>query len=156
MLDDVYILCTRPPACLLFEPNRAKSIPLQSLQDNVLPIFPLEASITVKGFSVRRRQVPICPAFCLTDYKVQGATFDSAIVDLKHDRRNRHQDSYRRYCSTYVQLSRLRSFAGLHLLQPIDLSDLQHNPDPQLLYEMQRLQTLGVETLNSWQDINST
>lgn len=32
-------------------------------------VFPLERSITLKGYSVRRKQVPIYLAFCLTDYK---------------------------------------------------------------------------------------
>ncbi|KAJ5318263.1 hypothetical protein N7476_004683 [Penicillium atrosanguineum] len=154
-LDELYIFCTKPPACLLFKPNRSKSVSIQSLDENVIPIFPLEASIIVKGYSVRRRQIPICPAFCLTDYKVQGATLESAVLDLKGDRNGRRQDSHRKYCSTYVQLSRLRSLAGLHLLQPIDMSDLQHRPDPQLLAEMHRLQALELETLAAWQTHNS-
>ncbi|KAJ5370019.1 uncharacterized protein N7496_006111 [Penicillium cataractarum] len=155
-LDELYIFCTKPPACLLFKPNRSKSISLHSLSENVLPIFPLEASITVKGFSVRRRQVPICPAFCLTDYKIQGTTLESAILDLKNDRKIRGQDAHRRFCSTYVQLSRLRSLAGLHLLQPIEMNDIQHTPDPQLLGEMQRLRALELNTLAAWQSETST
>jgi hypothetical protein len=27
----------------------------------------------------------MCPAFCLTDYKVQGSTLSAAILDLKDD-----------------------------------------------------------------------
>lgn len=151
----MYTFCTKPPACLLFKPSRSKSISLPSLSENVLPIFPLEASITVKGFSVRRRQVPICAAFCLTDYKIQGTTLESAILDLKNDRKIRGQDAHRRFCSTYVQLSRLRSLAGLHPLQPIEMNDLQHAPDPQLLGEMQRLRALELNTLAAWQSDTS-
>ena len=110
----------------------------------------------MKGYySVRRRQVRICLAFCLTDYKVQGANLDSVILDLKDDRKSRRQDSHRKYCSTYVQLSRLRSLTGLHLLQPIDMSDLQHKPDPQLLGGMQRLQALELDTLAAWRTNNA-
>jgi hypothetical protein len=109
----------------------------------------------VKGYSVRRKQIPICPAFCLTDYKIQGTSLDSAILDLRDDRKSRGRDSHRRFCSTYVQLSRLRSLAGLHLLQPIEMCDLQHAPDPQLLGEMQRLQALELETLAAWQSNTS-
>jgi hypothetical protein len=154
-LDDLYIFCTKPPACLLFKPNRSKSVPFGSLDEDILPIFPFEASITVKGYSVRRKQIPICPAFCLTDYKIQGATLASAILDLKNDSGNRRRDSHRKYCSTYVQLSRLRSLTGLYLLRPIDMNDLRHGPDPQLLHEMQRLHTLELETLHTWQTLNS-
>ncbi|CEO59597.1 hypothetical protein PMG11_04269 [Penicillium brasilianum] len=153
-LDDLYIFCTKPPACLLFKPNRPRSVSIHPLDRNVFPIFPLETSITVKGYSVRRKQVPICPAFCLTDYKVQGATLTSAILDLKDNPKSRRQDSHRKYCSTYVQLSRLRSLAGLRLLQPVEMRDLQHGPDPQLLHEMQRLQALQLDTLTAWRTVN--
>jgi hypothetical protein len=44
-----------------------------------MPVFPIERSISLKGFSVRRNQVLICPAFCLMDYKVQGTTLIAAI-----------------------------------------------------------------------------
>lgn len=150
-LDDLYIFCTKPPACILFNPNRPKSLPLQSLDPGVLPIFPVEASITVKGYSVRRKQVPICPAFAVTDYKIQGSTRNSATLDLKDDRTSKGRDSHRKYCSTYVQLSRLRSLSGLHLLQAVELRDLSHRPDPQLLEEIERLQALQDETLHMWQ-----
>lgn len=149
-LDNQYIFCTKPPLCLLFTPARTQANDAY-FGDGSLPIFPLEMSITVKGHSVRRKQIPICPAFCLTDYKIQGATLDSAILDLKNDRRNRRYDPHRKYCSTYVQLSRLRSLNGLHLLQPICMSDIEQRPDPQLLQEMQRLGSLQEETISAWQ-----
>ena len=52
----------------------------------------------------------------------------------------------------YVQLSRLRSSRGLHLLQKLDMKDLQFRPDPQLLTEMQRLQELEKETISAWEE----
>jgi hypothetical protein len=55
----------------------------------------------------------------------------------------------------YVQLSRLRSLNGLHLLQPVDMKDLDRQPDPRLLEEMRRLQALEESTLNEWQTIPS-
>jgi hypothetical protein len=141
-----------PPAKLLeTQTNKRRRFSGDRTPDGILPIFPLEMSITVKGYSVRRKQIPVCPAFCLTDYKVQGATLNSVILDLKDDGKSRRQDSHREYCSTYVQLSRLRSLKGLHLMQPIVMSDVAHKPDPQLLEEMRRLQALQQETLRRWQ-----
>jgi hypothetical protein len=120
------------------------------LEDNVVPIFPLERSIPIKGYSVRRKQVPVCPAFCLTDYKVQGSTLSSAILDLKTRSNVRGQDHHKRFCSLYVQLSRLQSLDGLYLLQRIEMTDLRYAPDPQLLTEMSRLQSLQEETMHLW------
>jgi hypothetical protein len=94
----------------------------------------------------------MCPAFCLTDYKVQGSTLVAAILDLKDDPTIRGQDRHRKYCSTYVQLSRLRCSKGLHLLQEVDMEDLRFGPDPRLLTEMQRLQELEKATIATWQE----
>ncbi|OKO94694.1 ATP-dependent DNA helicase pfh1 [Penicillium subrubescens] len=151
-IDDLYIMCTKPPACILFKPDRPKPTAFQDLEPSILPVFPLERSITLKGYSVRRKQVPMCPAYCLTDYKVQGSTLVAAILDLKDDPTIRGQDRHRKYCSTYVQLSRLRSSKGLHLLQEVDMEDLRFGPDPRLLTEMQRLQALEKTTIAAWQE----
>ncbi|GAQ02981.1 hypothetical protein ALT_0302 [Aspergillus lentulus] len=129
-IDNLYIMCTKPPSCVIFEPNRSKATVFQGLEPSAMPIFPVERSITIKGYSVRRKQVPMCPASCLTDYKVQGSTLSAAILDLKDDPTIRSQDHHRKYkyCSMYVQLSRLRSSSGLHLVQK--LVCMTSNSDP--------------------------
>ena len=92
-------------------------------------------------------------AFSLTDYKIQGLMLTVAILDLKHDRAAKRQNSsHIKYCSTYVQLSRLRSLDGLHLLQKIDKNDIQFQPHPQLLIEMERLKVLEQKTILAWLD----
>src|ERR1017187_2492987 len=113
-MDDLYILCTKPPACVLFRQDNSKKSNFDDLEVNVVPVFPLERSITIKGYSVRRKQVPMCPAFSLTDYKVQGSTLTTAVLDLKDDPATKGQDHHKKYCSTYVQLSRLQSLDGLY------------------------------------------
>lgn len=145
-------MCTKPPSCVIFGPNRSKATVFQGLEPSAMPIFPLERSITIKGYSVRRKQLPMCPASFLTDYKVQGSTLSAAILDLKDDPTIRGQDHHRKYCSTYVQLSRLRSSNGLHLLQKLDMHDLQFGPDPRLLIEMERLQEREKETITAWRE----
>lgn len=149
-IDNLYIFCTKPPACVLFKLDRLNSTQFDSLDPSVMPVFPLERSISLKGYSVRRKQVPMCPAFCLTDYKVQGSTLTEAILDLKNDPTRRGWDAHRKFCSTYVQLSRLRSFKGLHLLQKISMEDVQFGPDSRLLSEIKRLQCLQEETIAAW------
>ncbi|KAI3286470.1 hypothetical protein DTO002I6_8141 [Penicillium roqueforti] len=154
-IDDLYIMCTKPPACILFKPGRPRPTAFQDLEPSVLPVFPLERSITLKGYSVRRTQVPMCPAFSLTDYKVQGSTLVAAILDLKDDPTIRGQDRHRKYCSMYVQLSRLRSSKGLHILQKLDMQDLRFGPDPRLVTEMERLQDLEKETVAAWRETSN-
>jgi hypothetical protein len=93
----------------------------------------------------------MCPAFCLTDYKVQGQTLAEAVLDLKDDNTIRGRDSHRKFCSLYVQLSRIKSLDRLHLFQCIQMSDLNFQPHPDMLAEMSRLQTLQEQTLEKWE-----
>src|SRR6267378_57143 len=65
----------------------------EGLDEGVIPVFPIERSITIKSYSIRRKQVPTCAAFSLTDYKVQGQTFIEAILDLKNDTGTRGRDA---------------------------------------------------------------
>jgi hypothetical protein len=104
----------------------------------------------MKGYSVRRKQVPVSPSFSLTDYKVQGATLAAAILDLKNDPTIRGRDRHQKFCSLYVQLSRLQSSKGLYLLQKLDMADIQFGPDPRLSTELERLRELEKETIAAW------
>jgi hypothetical protein len=139
-----------PPRCVLFQPEKSKSTVFEDLEAKVIPIFPIERSITIKGHSVRRKQVPMCPAFGLTDHKVQSLTLLIAILDLKNDPTTKGQDEHTKFCSLYVQLSRLQSESGLYLLRKIDMKDLQLRPHDGLLAEMERLQGLEEKTIASW------
>jgi hypothetical protein len=94
------------------------------------------------------------PALCVTDYKVQGSTLNSAILDLKDDLIIRGRDRHQKFCSTYVQLSRLRTRKGLHVLQTIEMKDLQFGPDPRILAEMHRFKELQKGTLDAWKHSN--
>jgi hypothetical protein len=149
-IDDLHILCTKPPACVLFRQDNSRQLAFKDLEAQVVPVFPIERSITVKGYSVRRKQVPMCPAFSLTDYKVQGLTLTTAVLDLKADPIAKGQNEHKKFCSMYVQLSRLQSLEGLNLLQEIDMKDVQLRPHDSLVAEMERLHKLEEETIAAW------
>jgi hypothetical protein len=59
-IDELYIMCTKPIACISFKPDRPRPTGFQDLEPSVIPVFPLEQSIPLKGYSVRRKQVPKC------------------------------------------------------------------------------------------------
>src|SRR5436190_19723106 len=148
-MDDLYVLCTKPPACVLFRQENSEHPAFEDLEAKVLPVFPIERSIKIKEYSVRRRQVPICPAFSLTDYKAQGSTLMTAVLDIKNDPTAKGQDGHKKFCPLYVQLSRLRSLKGLHLLQDIDMNDLQYRLHDGIVAEMERLSQLEQATIAS-------
>ena len=83
----------------------------------------MERSIKIREYSVRRKQVPMCPAICLTDYKAQGLTLLKAILDLKDDHTTNVRDRHDRFCFVNVQLSRVQSSDGVYLLREVEMKD---------------------------------
>lgn len=83
-----------------------------------------------------------------TNYKVQGATFISATVDLK--RTNKFSSSiHKQFCSTYIQLLHLHSFASLELLQSIKMTNIANQSYPLLAIKDVRLEKLSDQTIKN-------
>jgi len=55
----------------------------------------------------------------MTDYKVQGSTLKTAVLDLKDDPTAKIQDEHTKFWSRNVQLTRLQAETGLNLLEEI-------------------------------------
>jgi hypothetical protein len=87
--------------------------------------------------------------FAFTDYKCQGCTFHSLIVDLKFPPQ-RGLSEHKKWTSINVQLGRLRSLSGVWLREPITLADLQASPHKDLQIEISRLEQIEQSTLQSW------
>lgn len=69
---------------------------------------------------IGQQQIPLRVAYAITIHKSQGASIDSAIVDIG---RNTFE-----YGQAYVALSRVRSLEGLYLTKAIRLKDIQVDP----------------------------
>jgi hypothetical protein len=113
-----------------------------------MPVFASSLSIKVGNMWVRRHQVPMAPAFALTEYKVLGSTYSDAVLDLRRQSRADGVDAlHKRYCSVYVQLTRPQLLLGTWLLESVTLADLDNKPHPQLRDEDHRLQELAARTM---------
>lgn len=76
-------------------------------------------------------QLSITLSFALIEYKIQGATFDNIVIHQKrHSRRG--IVTHKRFYSNYVQLSRLLTFANLGLLWPINITNINNQPNSPL------------------------
>ena len=77
-------------------------------------------------------QFPVTLAYAITDYKCQGQTFMWVIVDLK-----KPNGGYSPSSSSYVQLSRAKTRAGLSILRPFDPAELRSPLPKDLLEELE-------------------
>src|SRR5947209_14599507 len=122
-----------------------------------IPIFCLSGSVKIGNLSITRHQVPVTPAWAITDYKVQGSTCKAVTLDLHRlNISSKDGTSHKRYCSVYVQLTRVRSLQDLSLLQPVTLEDLNNKPDTLLVIEDQRIAELAISTDTTWKQIESS
>ena len=87
-----------------------------------------------KTMSFKRRQLPILPAFAVTDYKAQGKTLQRAILDLH---------SCRGIQSAYVMVSRVTSLSGVAILRPFSPSKINSHLNEDLRTEMKRLHAMA-------------
>lgn len=121
--------------------------PIANLEPWELPIFPYTTSVTaeatVDGKKLRktfsRKQFHLCLAFALTDYKVQGKSYERAIVDLVKPRHGRNNIN-----SLYVMLSRVKTLDGLRILRKFRFEDINLQLSKNYINEMRRLEQFVV------------
>jgi hypothetical protein len=112
------------------------------MKSDVILIFSITSSFTIKNFSVQRTQILIISIFAITKYKAQKSTFNTAILDLKMKSKKQSKNNHHKFCFTYVQLFRLRIFFELHILESLIMNDFKHRLNLELMIEMKKLQVL--------------
>ncbi|KAG1845209.1 hypothetical protein F4604DRAFT_1595699, partial [Suillus subluteus] len=75
-----------PPAYVLIKMNHTKAVQLDGLEKNMLPLVPMERAFTIihgnQSKSIKRRQLPLTPAYLFTDYRSPGQTISNALIDI--------------------------------------------------------------------------
>lgn len=104
----------------------------------------------IPGLLFYRHQVPLTLAFAITDYKSQGSTFTSLILDLLFGKQ-RGVDQHGKWTSINVQLGRVKTLSGVWLREPISLEDVSFRPHPDLQVELSRLEELEKQTIGLWE-----
>ena len=90
--------------------------------------------------SVKRRALPLVPAYCITTHKSQGQTLSKVVIDLKLP--NETDD----IAAVYVPLSRVKRLTDLVILRHFDYKVLLIKPSKSQVAEMERLDKLYSET----------
>ena len=129
----------------------------EQLQPNIVPIPLMEQTFRVDiadilpkdkrlkanrkaTLSIKRRALPIVPAYSITTHKSQGQTIKNVVIDLKLP--NENDD----LASIYVPLSRVKRLADLIILRHFEYKVLLMKPSKSQTAEMERLDKLYTET----------
>lgn len=70
-------------------------------------------------------KIPMILDFAVSEYKVQGTIFQIAVLNLQYNFKAEDKDLYKRFCSTYIQLLRLKTLNKVKLLQLITLENIR-------------------------------
>ncbi|CAF1504876.1 unnamed protein product [Adineta steineri] len=90
--------------------------------------------------SIKRRALPLVPAYCITTHKSQGQTLSKAVIDLKLP--NETED----IAAVYVPLSRFQRLIDVAILRPFDYEVLRIKPSKSQVAEIKRLDKLYIDT----------
>lgn len=99
--------------------------------------------VTAKKTSVNRYQIKLKPGFVFIEYKIPGLTFESVVLDLQQKSKKRRRENHKRFCFTYVQLSRLQILQGVFLLEKINFDNINNKSHLALQAKDNRLEVLG-------------
>ena len=155
--DEPIVKLTRLPMYILVKLDRTKACALPGLEEGVLPVEPVTTSTTIqlvkrgKTFqrTVWRKQFPITAAYGFTDYRSQGQTIPTVIVDIK----KHPPPGQLTLFSLYVALSRSRGRDTIRILRDFDVQLLMQKHDGDLLKEDERLEKLNRETKTWWESL---
>jgi ATP-dependent exoDNAse (exonuclease V) alpha subunit len=140
---------TYPPAYILIKMNRTKAVQLEGLEKDVLPLVLLERTFTIvhrKGLkTIRRRQLPVTPAYSFTDYRSQGQTLRLSIINIATP-----PSGGLTPFNVYVALSRGRGRDNIQLLRDFDEKLMMSHPCEHLRVEDEKLMRLDMETEKWW------
>ncbi|CAF3157305.1 unnamed protein product [Rotaria sp. Silwood2] len=120
-------------------------IPLieQTFRINIADVLPKDKkpkSNQKTILSIKRRALPLVPAYCITTHKSQGQTLNNVVIDLKLP--NKTDD----IAAIYVPLSRVKRLADLIILRYFDYKILLMKPSKSQLAEIERQDKLYLET----------
>ncbi|CAF3882860.1 unnamed protein product [Adineta steineri] len=90
--------------------------------------------------SIKRRALPLVPAYCITTHKSQGQTLSKAVIDLKLP--NETED----IAAVYVPLSRLKGLVDVAILRHFEYKVLRIKPSKSQVAEIERLNKLYIDT----------
>jgi ATP-dependent exoDNAse (exonuclease V) alpha subunit len=108
--------------------------------DDIIPKEKKPKSNQKAVLSIKRRALPLVPAYCITTHKSQGQTLNKVVIDLKLP--NETDD----IAAVYVPLSRVKRLTDLIILRHFDYKVLLIKPSKSQLVEIERLDKLYLET----------
>jgi hypothetical protein len=128
---------------IFFKSDLEIPLTFKGLPANVVPIQRVISRFNFNGgIKISRSQFPIIPAYSLTDYRAQGDTYQTAIIDLRIP----PTGGWSSYEAIYVMLSRVSNLHGLFILSEFEKKFPK--PPKELTDEYDRLEKLSVQNLN--------
>jgi hypothetical protein len=135
-------MCTKSSLNFYFRRSNISYHDFDNMNLNVISIFLIINAFKIKNVFIQRTQISIISIFVITKYKAQKSTFDKIVLDLKVKSKKESETANQKFCFTYVQLSRLRFFFDLHIIELVSINDFQYQSNCELKMKTKRLNEL--------------
>lgn len=121
--------------------NKTFEVNLEKLYADKGPIIKMLNAKKLKAtITVKRRGLPLVPAYSITTHKSQGQTLPKIVIDLNMPPGNVE------VASAYVPLSRVQRLTDLVILQDFSITALQVKPSKRQTAEINRLTAIFEKT----------
>ena len=155
---DQVVKLTKMPLYILVRLEKTRSVQLEGLEPNIIPILPYEMKHKIsykRGGSdinetITERQYPFVLGYAFTDYRAQGQTLGRVIVDLATPATGKAPTQF----NFYVSLSRSSGREHLRLLRYFDESIFGDPLPATLMDEDDRLEEMDQRTYTSWKKVD--
>jgi hypothetical protein len=151
----------RPPLYVIMELHQNKPVHdrLDTLDAKEVPIWPTTTRFKMSVYrtdgstvqkSMQRTQLPLLPAYAITDFKSQGKSLPIVFVDFRPP--PPHSGGYDPM-SNYVAASRVRDVYNFYIMGEWHERMISREPPIHLKREMERLKQLEINTrkfLRAW------
>ncbi|GAA6029634.1 hypothetical protein JCM8097_000975 [Rhodosporidiobolus ruineniae] len=137
----------RPPPLVIVKLRKvhADLARLDDLDEGEVPVAPVSGKTEFSGKrgNYEFEQLPLSPAFAVTDYQAQGATEPAVIIDLVPPGRKTKaalnaSPLKNARAAAYVSISRVTTLEGLAVLRPFKTHDLGMGVEPNLRRQLER------------------
>ena len=112
-------------------------VSIEKLYADKVPVMKLFKDKKLKTtISIKRKTLPLIPAYSITTHKSQGQTLPKIVIDLNMP------PGMIEVASAYVPLSRVQQLTDLVILQDFNISALQVKPSKGQIAELNRLKVI--------------
>lgn len=151
MFDFFNMLCFHFVIVVLLRKRNFIEYSFSNLFNEIFSMFSNKSSMQINKKNVSKLQISTTFDFVIIDYKIQNVIFVTTILNFCRNENNVFvMKNHRKFCFTYVQISKFQIFDDLKLLKKIEFFDINNKSHFNLLLTIKIFDEFSKNILTIW------